>query len=117
VIVVPCLLITAFLSPTPLPVVELPARGSAGNASGQVALPPLSVEMHDDGFTVHEGDHLIETLPWVEDAGLDDLATVLQQVKASHPQCPTTAGSGRQRQWRPRCFQITLRETPRVARA
>lgn len=117
VLVVPCLLIIAFFSLTTPPVVELPARGSAGNASGQVALPPLSVEIHDDGVTVHQGDNLIETLPWVDDPGLDDLSTVLQQVEASDPEGRVAAGSGRRRQWGPPGSRITLRETPRVARA
>jgi len=103
VIVVPCLLLTVFFSLTPLPTVELPACGRAGNASGQVALPPLSVEIHDDGVTVHEGDTLIETLPWVDDPGLDDLDPVLQQVQATDPE-GRVAGD-------------TAGETPHIGRA
>jgi len=117
VIVVLCLLITVRFSPTSLPVVERPAVGSAGNASGQVALPRLSVEIHEGDVTVYEGDTLIETLPWVDDPDRDDLAPVLQRVQATQLEGRVAGGSARQRPWRSVRPRITAGEMPHIGRA
>jgi len=102
-ILLPGLLFTAVISHTSRPEVELPAVGSAGNASGQVALPALSVEIHDGGVTVYESDDLIEILPWaVDGAEVDDLGTVLQEVGAAHPECQAVDATGCPPWWRHR---------------
>jgi hypothetical protein len=93
VIVAPCLLITAAVLCTSLREVAPPVRGSAGNASGQVPLPPLSVEIHDRGFTVYEGDDLIETLPWAEDTSDEDSHPVVQPVRSRRAPTPATRPS------------------------
>ena len=80
--------VTLVLSRTTLVEAAPPVVGSAGNASGQVVLPRLSVEMHDGGVDVYEGDELIETVPWSSDDRLDEPSTGWQQANARPAERP-----------------------------
>ena len=95
-VLVPILIATMVLCRTILVEVALPVAGSAGNASGQVVLPPLSVEIHDGGVDVYEEDRLVETVPWPDGDELNDLSTGWQGATVSpvEHQGPTVLPDG-----------------------